>query len=650
MYCRMCGKLLDDTDQHCKYCGTATGFQEIPAEPKQPMEEEVVFNPPYESEERHNSFLLKEEETQIEEKAEENLKEFISENEVEEQKRQAGAIDESTARNTEFSWNVHEFPQKKKTEDVEFSWKLDEYGHQEQKAKDAVFEEELFQEIRDEGNRIKESNIDRFFTFSKKNEEFQELLDKEYEKINRHPEIVTRAEHKQAIEAGISQDGMQNKEAAPAEVVVVKEEVPEEISETVGTETDANPEVIIEVDSEIEEPEEVSDTDITEAEMPKETDSLPESVLQVTIAATSKAEHLQEMAQARTSFFGEELIQDNETIKKKLGSSEAVEEKMQEKEQTDTSDHEEANDLTAKSQESERKEIETPHALANEEARVKAGSEKEKKNPHIGMILLMIIGIILVFEIAILGIRYFAPNSEAADMINTTQAKLTGTVSGWFSISDNDSGKDSINETEKQKDKEELSDAETQTQDAEANTPAPDKAPMADKAALVATQLGSNVNIQQVKANDTLAFQEGRDYGLADLNQSKPIANNIWMTPQGEDPVYYDRSIVGAIIAFDSQWIDYVSGTNKNILDLLKKDSGAYEKTVSYSKIGKVKEIFKLLEIGEIRQGSQGFYVWVHEEIQLTENGKTTDKKYNWVYYLEPVEGKMNIVNYFNLK
>jgi hypothetical protein len=83
------------------------------------------------------------------------------------------------------------------------------------------------------------------------------------------------------------------------------------------------------------------------------------------------------------------------------------------------------------------------------------------------------------------------------------------------------------------------------------------------------------------------------------------------------------------------------------VLDLLKKDSEAYRKTLAFSKAGKIKESFKLLEIGEIRQGAKGFYIWVHEEIQITEKGTATDKKYNWIYYLEPSDNKMQIVNYF---
>lgn len=288
------------------------------------------------------------------------------------------------------------------------------------------------------------------------------------------------------------------------------------------------------------------------------------------------------------------------------------------------------------------------NTVANTGTETGTETESENKKNRIGIVILIIISIILIFELAILGIRYLAPDSDAAFMINSTQTRLTDTISGWFRISDSDSGKDSSNDaTIENQEKEDTTDTEQQTPDLSESTPEPDPAPMADKAALVATQLANNVNIQQVNANETLAYQEGRDYGRADINQSKPIANNIWQTPEGAAPVYYDQSIVGTIIAFDSQWIDYVNGSSKNVLSLLKEGSTAYKYAVSYPKIGKVQETFKLLEIGEIRQGDQGFYVWTHEVIQLTEKGQTSEKKYNWIYYLEPVDGKMNIVNYF---
>ncbi len=269
-----------------------------------------------------------------------------------------------------------------------------------------------------------------------------------------------------------------------------------------------------------------------------------------------------------------------------------------------------------------------------------------------GQIVLAVIAVILVIEIAILGIRYFAPDSSAAKAIGNVQKEAFNTVLGWFGgggeqADDSGAGKqDALPEDGGQTDQDNAQKEETQTDD-QTKAPAADSNPMADKNALVSSQMGNNKNITQVKANESLAWQQGKNYGLSDINNSMPITNNIWQAPETGDPVYYDKSVVGTIIAFDSQWIDYVNNGEKNVLALMKKDSEAYRKSVNYSKVGKIKETFKLLEIGEIRQGANGFYIWVHEEIGATENGKTSDMKYNWIYYLEPVDGQMKIVNYY---
>ena len=714
MYCRMCGKMLDDTDRHCKYCGAATGFQDSVENASKviSVSEEVVFNPPFEVEERKGSSYLTEEDTSEQEaepeaqgdiadgkleKQEDNLKGYISENEIEEQKKQAERTGETGAFKTpEFTWDVHEFPKSKKTEDVEFNWKMDEFGSAAQKeAAAAAFEEELFQEIREEANRIKESNIDRFFTFSKKNEEFQELLDKEYEKINRRsePEKESKSDHtviadseaektidepaaEQTAEKAVEvMEAADEKSADEPEEAEEAAEVTEEAAE-VTEEADKTAEAAEKPEIKIVKLEAETLTLAAEPEVPltaaaasatPDMEGLKEATPDASPKVKPKAEHLQEMEQARAAFFGEELIHDNDTIKKKLEENGSEESHLREAESAGTNVPGQVSELEEIKAQSADTTVEpeetgvvndlntsnspdTPAVAAPTENDAAGTIDAiQKKKNLIGTVILVIIGIILAIEIAVLGIRYFAPDSEAAKMINSTQTKLINTVEGWFRISGSDSGKDSSNETQKPDDqqKEDTTNTEQQAPDTDQSTPAPDPTPMADKAALVATQLGNNVNIQQVKANDTLAYQEGRNYGFADINKSKPITNNIWQTPEGAEPVYYDQSIVGTIIAFDSQWIDYVHGTNKDILSLLKEGSSAYKKTVDYPKIGKVQETFKLLEIGEIRQGSEGFYVWTHEEIQLTEQGKTSERKYNWIYYLEPVNGKMNIVNYF---
>ena len=149
-----------------------------------------------------------------------------------------------------------------------------------------------------------------------------------------------------------------------------------------------------------------------------------------------------------------------------------------------------------------------------------------------------------------------------AKFINNAQSQIIRTVTGWF-ISDDDidptsgEGPEAIDES---------NDKDDEVVEPPEITPEPDPKPMEDKDALISSQMGNYKNIINVWSNETLAYQAGRDYGFSGINNSKPIENNIWKAPEGEDPVYYDQSIVGTIIAFDSQWIDYVNGDGNSSL------------------------------------------------------------------------------------
>ncbi len=663
MYCRKCGNKIGDTDLYCQYCGTPTGFREPSSEIGEPEEprEEIIFNPPYD-----NKFHFAEEDTSEEPRRDEDLEEFISEPVIEEQtdarkgeqnvaredeQIQGGASGTQNAKSGEFNWNIHEFPAKRKrTDEVDFNWNMEDFGPQKQKEsgmpeeKDeeaAAFEEELFREIRDESSRIREQNIDRFFTFSRKNEEFQKLLDREYEKFKMRSEpshVKAEAEMPQEERSFRNTEAaFENKEEAAFEN---KEEAAFENKEEAALEYKG--EATLEGEEDLR--------------LPFEDEPVGR-------------EQISEMALARAQFFGEELILDNESIKRKLNSDES-ERRLVESGEIESEFPKKITEVPSENPMEEMLEetAETPDAgkLSEvtadipdagefpEETEAGTGWEESGQKRSIGRIVLVVIAIILAVEIIILGIRYFAPESLAAKMINDTQTRIIKVVSGWVDgISDMFSGNDSNNSDNAEGGIED-DDADEEGPDGKQpqgeNRPVPDPNPMADKNALVSSQLGNNINIEQVRANEALAYQLGKDYGQADINNSKPVTNNIWQTPENGDPVYYDKAIVGTVIAFDSQWIDYVNDGNKGVLDLVKKGSEAYRKAASFSKVGKIKETFKLLEIGEIRQGADGFYVWTHEEIQITEKGKTTNQTYNWIYYLEPVEGKMQIVNYFKFQ
>lgn len=644
MYCRMCGGKLDSTDRFCKICGTKIDSKS-PAESPESIErkeetveavEEVVFNPPHSEDSHHNRFYLVEDQTSETKEEQENLNDqtsLDSELGKEDLKDQTPGAEVEKEGLKEFNWNVHDFSKNKKTEEAVFNWNLEDYGKADKKEAAAAFlEEELFREMRDESNRIKESNIDRFFTFSRKNEEFQKLLDKEYEKFNRFTSIDADFESEEAPSIPSSKETdsemararteffgeslIKDNESIIRKLEFSEQEIlPDDTADTPAEEPDDTADTPIEepdetADTPIEEPDNTADTPAEEPDNPAEEPDDPEA----------------EPVNPAEEFGNPDEGPDSGNLVAKPGT--LIEEPAK-------ADYEPAFGIG--------------WAAIEEENR------SSRKKHRAGQIVLIIIAIILAFEIAILAIRYFAPDSGASRWINETQTQIINTITGWFDgINGNNSGNASNQDNDKQggqnPDGQDEKDGrpDGQTQD-NGGAPTPDPVPMADKAALVATQMYRNTNIGTVQAANALVYEAAKDYGIADLNNSKPIANNIWTEKDGQT-VYYDQSIVGTIIAFDSQWIDYVNNGNNSVLSLLKKDSPAYKNAAGFSKIGKIKETFKLLEIGEIRQGSDGFYVWVHEEIEITEKGVTTAKKYNWIYYLEPVDGNLNIVNYFKFK
>lgn len=675
MYCRKCGAKLGQEDQFCHVCGAPTGYREPPVSHPGSADnnEEIIFNPPYGniSHFSENDLRFAEEESPGPEGGE---KGFISKDEIKAQKNETDAARVREKKETgktgflkdnEFVWNVHEFPKDaQKTEDIEFNWNMDEYSRQEEKAAEAAsFEEELFQEMEDEARRLREKNIDRFFTFSRKNEEFQKLLDREYEKFRTRSRSMMTGQFtgEAAPEKAKEPPALHKTETEPA----AAEGAPAAVSETAeeaAVEEPAAEKASKEPDGEATRPEPAEEETVPETAA-EATEGTPAAEAAEPAAKITEAEPAEESApqeaevpeepaeEPAAEIFGEPSGEIYEEPAADSGEASEYESEVNTGEEGPAEPEPEAlSRLLNFSHEKYDKRGELESRITEAFAAVEEEDE-QKHRRSVWPVLLMIIAIILAIEIVILGIRYFVPDSAAADAVNTAQTKIVQTVSGWSEgIKELFSGKDSDEGTKTPDDgtsEDEPGPGEDGNEAvSKPGSEPPDPNPAADKNALISSQLSNNANIHQVKANDALAWKQGRNYGITDLNKSKPIENNVWQTPVNGEPVYFDQAIVGTVIAFDSQWIDYVNDGNKNVLDLLKKDSEAYRKAANFSRIGKIKETFKLLEIGEIRQGADGFYLWAREEIQIAENGKVTDKKYNWIYYLEPEEGKMKIVNY----
>lgn len=698
MYCKICGNLLDETDISCKICGAEVENKEKLIDSEVIIYNTVIEDSKYNTKnEEPKDYEIKKEPTDFSDNSQktdttvlndntnkkesigynfdiikedlirfnENIKKEIGINK--DIKKEIGinedikkevefnddikksTIEDKNAKSdeNEFSWNVHNFPKERKIEDIIFDWRLDPNEHVKDKpteiyleqsdnekiaiemeeniepqielnfepvkiepqidlnfepvkiesqikktteASDGLLEQKLFREINENDIKNQALNIDKFFTFSKKNEEFQELLDKQYELIRNNTQISY---------------------------------VNDEFNET----TD------IKQDNELHTPEFepiIKDKD-TQFEDIEQNIKVTEPQIQ------ESASHIKEMSDARTSFFHDNIVLDNETIKRNHETNEIGDNIIT----TASTDVETEESKNVNQNPENVPQIVFPHE--EEEAQTK------NKRGCLSKVFLTIIAIILLIEIIILGIKYYAPESNVNVYIEEAQTKVISTITVWVdSIKDLISGDESSEPVDQQdSDSDEESNTEESGDINVEEDGVPDPTPVADMSTLISSQLYQNANIEQVRANETLRYAEGKDYGKEDINLSKPIENNIWITQEGQNVVYYDRSIVGTLIAFDSQWIDYVNEGDKKVINLIKKDSRAYNNAVNFTKVGKVKETFRLLEIGELRQGEYGFYAWVHEEIQILENSSTYNKKYNWIYYLEPVDGQMKIVNYF---
>ncbi len=262
--------------------------------------------------------------------------------------------------------------------------------------------------------------------------------------------------------------------------------------------------------------------------------------------------------------------------------------------------------------------------------------------------------IALLAEATILGIQYFMPGSTAAEQAKAINSAVSETLVEWKDSAvgaikrfgaDEEVDSEGVTEPTEPEDP----DTEGPDQgDKEVPEPEPDPTPVADKETLIAAVSDRNENIAAVKANDSLAWKSGAKYAEADIANSKPLENNHWTTLPNGEHVYYDKEIVATLVGFDSKWIDYVNGGSDTVIDLTKEGSQARKNAVSFSKVGKVEQTFRLLEIGEIRQGENAFYAWTYEEIEEVQGSKSTIKKYNWIYQLEPVDGEMKIVRYYD--
>lgn len=260
-----------------------------------------------------------------------------------------------------------------------------------------------------------------------------------------------------------------------------------------------------------------------------------------------------------------------------------------------------------------------PAAVPNkyEQIFLEVDEEEERHKFTFGKFLLILVLLLVLAEAAFLGLRYYMPEHPGVKMANEQVARVVETVQKWFTpikVAEEDPlVEDPVNEEPAAEDPVK----EDPVAEAPVN-PYPD-----------------NVNIKEIRINPGLAYVSGQNYGIADINKSLPVTEDT-------------TEVINTVVAYDSKWIDYVNKGDKGVIELTAPGSQAQLNTLSFTKVGKITETFLSLEIGEIRKGVKGYYVWVQEKIQIEENSMTTTKTFAWIYQVAPYEGEMKIVNYFS--
>ena len=163
--------------------------------------------------------------------------------------------------------------------------------------------------------------------------------------------------------------------------------------------------------------------------------------------------------------------------------------------------------------------------------------------------------------------------------------------------------------------------------------PVPQEEPVFDLGEVVSVY---NKNIRSVTESPKLGFDSTKTYEIEGLGEMGTLAD-----------IETKEAVYGCLISYNSKWIDYVNtGEDRSCLDLLKTEGEAYRSAVNFSKVGKIRETFDSLVLGEIRSDGDQYFAFVREQITVEEGGESTKRSYSWIYRLEDVAGDIKIVDY----
>lgn len=609
MYCKNCGKVLSAGDRFCSGCGTKV-------EPQVQNRVEADFIPDFQREEKKSSA------------------------QQEETPRPRFHLDE-------FNWDLNGYPtDSKRTEDVDFNWSavMDEkkkrnyesrvplfrepvqkpaeepapeqepmeVPEQVEEVIESVKEDELFADMGtlSEGEPTKvvskketgrAAKVDKFYTFNKKNEELQALLEQEYERIKNGTRFEDDDEEMQETEAVAE---------APAETEKEPEPVPVRIEFDWNAPVESEPEI-----------REVPVSEMTEVQTEPEDSSYICTVWAQTPAGVlapelyEEADAIVEAAEAAAAEAENEVQADepaeeqNEEIEAETEADTAAPEQNEEPAEEPATESQEERDCPPSEEDAQKEKAKL--AFDDVFGDDDDDADDEKKKGKGLKALAIILCILVVVELCVIGIQYFAPDSAPGKMINNGYKYILTLISG----------EESAEETGDQSQVEEPTEME----------------------ALIAEHEAENKNIAAIVADENMTFEDGEDYGfLDDFEGSYNFTDKSWYTGDDNEQVTYGDEIVKTLIGYYSGWVDKANGKSDDVLNYIDASTEYYIEIEGLKPEDGVEYGINQLKIGEIRAGGSGFYVLTSVELANSDDGKTKTEKQ--IVYMEPYEKTMKVI------
>ncbi len=634
MYCKKCGKRLADGDKFCGNCGTKIdvseiniGFAEEEPKPKKNFDfgafnwdldgypdedkaktEDVDFN--------WNTVLEEKKRKDIEEKS--FTETIMTENELFD--RIQSEDNAKDASEISFNWELGSTTRVEKADrfesiipKVEEKAELDipvEVSDDHEEVKDLVdVDEALAAGIAAALSPRK--SIDKFYTFNQKNEEFQALLDQEYERLrNRIREdseaeaiIANKEEKLEQARATWSKEPLEEPVEEAEETVEVTEETEAPVEVAVESEVEATEveEAEAEAVNDAENTEEAQDTEVETEEAPEteETDVETESEFEEVeepaiqeeacaceaedeVACDISSEDAEEACVVETQAQAEEVEKAEETEAEDTydDNEEAEAEETPSKPESGNppSDEEKKEEDASGDEDSKETKLHYSDIFANDDVH-DSDSGNEQKTGRWKIIVLDIIIVILAIAVICSGILVFAKGSAPANKISQGISWVTEKFSGSSDNSKDD--KKSEEKAEKTKSMEDV----------------------------VAAAKKNYVNIGKVQYDSKLKFDTSKDYGLSELKNAKKFKDGEFSGGK-----LLSEAIVNLSLGYYSGLTDKVNSGSDDVLKLINEDSELYGHVKAIAE-GDEEQQIKNIKIGEIKNSGSNYYVI----LQITE-------------------------------